>query len=107
GAPPAVAWGRPPTVGRMEEVAMKPLPGSGAHRARVPRRTDLPRASRSGGRELKGAKKAVGSGGIMANQIVWCDIPVLNLDRAVRFYSAVLGGEVRKVEIGGTTVGIL
>ena len=26
----------------------------------------------------------------MANQIVWCDIPVLDLDRAVKFYSAVL-----------------
>jgi predicted enzyme related to lactoylglutathione lyase len=23
----------------------------------------------------------------MANQIVWCDIPVLDLDRAIRFYS--------------------
>jgi uncharacterized protein len=30
----------------------------------------------------------------MANQIVWCDIPVLDLDRAVRFYSAVLGQDV-------------
>jgi predicted enzyme related to lactoylglutathione lyase len=23
----------------------------------------------------------------MANQIVWCDIPVLDLDRAIGFYS--------------------
>ena len=37
----------------------------------------------------------------MANQIVWVDIPVLDLDRAVRFYSAVLGGEVRSKSIRG------
>ena len=27
----------------------------------------------------------------MAHQIVWCDIPVTDLDRAIRFYSAILG----------------
>lgn len=43
----------------------------------------------------------------MANQIVWCDIPVLDLDRAVQFYSAVLGQEVKKHEFPGTTVGVL
>jgi len=43
----------------------------------------------------------------MANQIVWCDIPVLNLDRAVKFYSAVLGQEVKKQEFPGMTIGIL
>jgi predicted enzyme related to lactoylglutathione lyase len=43
----------------------------------------------------------------MANQIVWCDIPVLNLDRAVKFYSALLGVEVKKQEFPGTTAGIL
>lgn len=43
----------------------------------------------------------------MANQIVWCDIPVLDLDRAVRFYSAVLGQTVKKQEFPGATVGIL
>ena len=31
----------------------------------------------------------------MANQIVWCDIPVLDLDRAIRFYSVVLGAVVK------------
>ncbi len=30
----------------------------------------------------------------MANLVVWVDIPVLNLDRAARFYSAVLASEV-------------
>ncbi len=43
----------------------------------------------------------------MANQIVWCDIPVKDLDRAIRFYSAVLGAAVKKEEIPGTTIGIL
>ena len=43
----------------------------------------------------------------MANQIVWCDIPVLDLDRAIKFYSALLGAEVKKQEFPGTIVGIL
>jgi predicted enzyme related to lactoylglutathione lyase len=43
----------------------------------------------------------------MANQIVWCDIPILDLERAIRFYSAVLGSEVKKEQLSGTTIGIL
>ena len=43
----------------------------------------------------------------MANQVVWVDIPVLDLDRAVRFYSAVLGGEVKKQEYPGMSIGLL
>lgn len=43
----------------------------------------------------------------MANQIVWCDIPVLDLDRAVKFYSAVLGQAVKKQEFPGMTIGVL
>jgi hypothetical protein len=43
----------------------------------------------------------------MANQIVWCDIPVVDLDRAVKFYSAVLGQPVKKQDFPGMTVGIL
>jgi uncharacterized protein len=43
----------------------------------------------------------------MANQIVWCDIPVLDLDRALKFYSAVLGAAVKKQEFPGMTMGIL
>lgn len=43
----------------------------------------------------------------MANQIVWCDIPVIDLDSAVKFYSAVLGRAVRKQDFPGMTVGIL
>ena len=43
----------------------------------------------------------------MANQIVWCDIPVRDLERAVRFYSAVLGHDIQKHEISGATIGVL
>jgi predicted enzyme related to lactoylglutathione lyase len=43
----------------------------------------------------------------MANQIVWCDIPVLDLDRAIRFYSAVLGTAVTKQDIPGMSMGVL
>jgi predicted enzyme related to lactoylglutathione lyase len=43
----------------------------------------------------------------MANQIVWCDIPVLDLDRAIRFYAAVLGSPVNKHELPGAAMGVL
>ena len=43
----------------------------------------------------------------MANQLVWVDIPVVDLDRAISFYSAVLGSEVRKQEYPGMAIGLL
>jgi predicted enzyme related to lactoylglutathione lyase len=43
----------------------------------------------------------------MANQVVWCDIPVDDLSRAIKFYSAVLGRDVKQHEFSGVTVGIL
>jgi len=43
----------------------------------------------------------------VANQIVWVDIPVLDLDRAARFYSAVLGADVQKQEFQGMTFALL
>lgn len=43
----------------------------------------------------------------MANQVVWCDIPVRDLERATKFYSAVLGHDVRRHDVSGVTVGIL
>jgi len=43
----------------------------------------------------------------MANQIVWCDIPVQDLDRAIRFYGAVLGKPVTKQSSGDMTFGLL
>jgi uncharacterized protein len=43
----------------------------------------------------------------MANQVVWFDMPVENLDRAIRFYSAVLGTQPEKQEFPGMTFAIL
>jgi predicted enzyme related to lactoylglutathione lyase len=39
----------------------------------------------------------------MTNTAVWFDLPVENLDRAVRFYSAVLAGKCEKQEFPGMT----
>jgi len=43
----------------------------------------------------------------MANQVVWVDIPVLDLDRAIDFYSAVLGRKIERQEYPGFTIGLL
>lgn len=43
----------------------------------------------------------------MANRVVWADIPVLKLDRAIRFYSAVIGMQVEKTEYPGGAIGSL
>ncbi len=43
----------------------------------------------------------------MANQIVWVDIPVLDLNRAMRFYSAVLGKPCEKQEFPGMAFALL
>src|SRR5260370_37063981 len=42
-----------------------------------------------------------------ADTLCWTDIPVTNLDRAIKFYSAVLGKEVRKLSEGGMDYGLL
>ena len=42
-----------------------------------------------------------------ADTLCWTDIPVTNLDRAIKFYSAVLGKEVRKLSEGGPGYGLL
>ena len=39
--------------------------------------------------------------------LCWTDIPVTNLDRAIRFYSAVLGKEVRRLSEGRMEYGLL
>ena len=43
----------------------------------------------------------------MSNQIVWVDIPVKDLDRAIKFYSAVLGAPVKKERLPEMAIGIL
>ena len=43
----------------------------------------------------------------MSNQIVWVDIPVKDLGRAIKFYSAVLGAPVTKEDMPGMSIGIL
>jgi uncharacterized protein len=42
-----------------------------------------------------------------ADTLCWTDIPVTNLDRAIKFYSAVLGQEVRKMSEAGFEYGLL
>jgi uncharacterized protein len=42
----------------------------------------------------------------MPNRIVWCDIPVVDLDRAIKFYSAVLAAEVKKHDYPGMSIGV-
>jgi predicted enzyme related to lactoylglutathione lyase len=46
-------------------------------------------------------------GATMPNRIVWCDIPVTDLDRAISFYSAILGETVMKVEFSNMKLGML
>jgi uncharacterized protein len=43
----------------------------------------------------------------MSNRIVWVDIPVTNLDRAITFYSAVIGSTVTKEGGPGFVFGLL
>ena len=42
-----------------------------------------------------------------ADTLCWTDIPVTNLDRAIKFYSAVLGSDVRKLSDGKAEYGLL
>lgn len=43
----------------------------------------------------------------MANSVVWVDIPAFDLDRAIKFYSAVFGTELNKTDYGGFSLGFL
>jgi predicted enzyme related to lactoylglutathione lyase len=43
----------------------------------------------------------------MANQIVWFDIPVLDIDRAIAFYSAVLGNPATRQDYPGMSMALL
>ena len=42
----------------------------------------------------------------MSNTFVWVDIPVVNLDRAIKFYSAVVGEPVNKIGGPGFNFGL-
>ncbi len=41
------------------------------------------------------------------NTLCWTDIPIANIDRAIKFYSAVLGREVSKMSEQGFEYGLL
>jgi predicted enzyme related to lactoylglutathione lyase len=44
----------------------------------------------------------------VGHRIVWCDIPVSDLDRAIAFYSAVLALPIHRQEFpGGGAIGVL
>ncbi len=44
----------------------------------------------------------------MAHKVVWFDIPVLDLDRAIHFYAAVLDQSVHRQEFpGGGAIGVI
>jgi len=43
----------------------------------------------------------------MTHNISWFDVPVTDLDRAIRFYSAVLGSPVTKEQSGSVPIGRL
>ena len=43
----------------------------------------------------------------MGNSVVWVDIPVTDLDRAIRFYGAMLGKAVKKETFPGGELGVL
>jgi uncharacterized protein len=44
---------------------------------------------------------------VSADTLCWTDIPVVNLDRALLFYSAVMGREVKKISENGFEYGLL
>jgi predicted enzyme related to lactoylglutathione lyase len=44
---------------------------------------------------------------ISPNQVVWFDLPITDLERAVRFYSAVLGAAVQKQQFSGINFAVL
>lgn len=41
----------------------------------------------------------------MKQNIVWFDIPAVDIDRAIRFYSAVLDAPVKRDDVGGVPLG--
>jgi uncharacterized protein len=42
----------------------------------------------------------------MSNAVVWLDIPVVDLDRAIRFYSAVMGQTITRQDFPNMSIGL-
>src|SRR6266850_7362159 len=61
---------------------------------------------RSAWRLASPAPAALGSG-MSADTLCWTDIPVTDLDRAINFYSAILGKKVSKESGDGVEYGLL
>jgi predicted enzyme related to lactoylglutathione lyase len=45
-------------------------------------------------------------GNTMKNAINWFEIPVLDFERGIKFYSAILGCELNKLSMGRCEVGL-
>src|SRR5215813_10341387 len=100
-------WGGSAPVRASSEVAVAPPPFATASVEPVvvspaldPPRYDFPAPAA----EAPVMAAAAASDGTVAtpprHQVVWFDIPVRDLDRAIRFYSAVLGVLLRKEQAG-------
>jgi predicted enzyme related to lactoylglutathione lyase len=63
--------------------------------------------SRHGGIGVDGVVGITEGRPTMSNTIVWTDIPVVDLDRAIQFYSAVFDTKLSKEDFGGISLGVL
>jgi predicted enzyme related to lactoylglutathione lyase len=80
----------PPLIKVVPSVKVAPL----TTRVAQARQAEAPVA-----RELESLQRPV-TPPVARHQVVWFDIPVRDLDRAIRFYSAVLGAELKKEQAG-------
>jgi predicted enzyme related to lactoylglutathione lyase len=53
------------------------------------------------------AEHTVEKSKVVTNTVVWFDMPVQDLDRAMRFYSAVLGSPIQKQQFSGMSFAVL
>jgi predicted enzyme related to lactoylglutathione lyase len=66
------------------------------------------RASKNPTRPVEDMRPAAVAPAPARHQVVWFDIPVRDIDRAVRFYSAVLGTTIKKEQAGpGAAIAVL
>jgi uncharacterized protein len=107
-APVAVA--PPAEVMPVAEVAPPPAPDPPRRRAApaVKASPAAPAAAVSGGKVAAAVSGGKAAAAPPRHQVVWFDIPVLDIDRAIRFYSAVLGVVLRKEQAGrGVALAVL